>query len=359
MNDIWFMNPWLLILFFPAIIFFILLLVKKVSPAFFWPILRIAPKEGRKIPLFGAVRTVVFFLSLAVVIFVVAGIFRGEKILKEVQEAYTIILVQDRSGSMAGLFDSLSKVSEAFMGLRNKDKFCGVYFSDTAVRTACGESAKTIAYITNEDLDRALSSGSTSIGGGTEPGAGLLKALEIILDEAEIFSKNERDEILLNLVSKKMPVIPENKINSHKGFLVILESDALFPTTPAIDPVQVLKVMANLGARAYFVVFTKERAESVITAVRETGGETSFIDPALASRKDALDKELAAVFSDIDTLNPIETYRVSGVIPRKFIFEAGLILATLSFLSPLVYLLEESAYLIASRTKDGPGKDGD
>lgn len=352
MNESWFLKPWFLLLFLPVVVCFVLLLVKKVSPAFSWPILRILPRERLRISFFSATRAVIFILTAIVVVLVIAGFFHGEKVISEVQRAYIIILVQDRSGSMGNLLTSLGRVSAAFMDLRNKDKFCGVYFSDTAVRTACGESAKIIASITNEDLDRALSSGSTSIGGGTEPGAGLLKALEIVLDEAGIFSKNDRDEILLSLALKKIPVVPENKINSHKGFLVILESDAIFPITPVIDPAQVLKVMANLGVRVYFVVFTKERAESVITAVRETGGETSFIDPALASEKETLDKELTAVFSDINTLNPRETSRISDIVPRKFTLELGLVLAILSTLYPLTYVIEEIVYLIVGRKQD-------
>lgn len=352
MNESWFLKPWFLLLFLPVVVCFVLLLVKKVSPAFSWPILRILPRERLRISFFSATRAVIFILTAIVVVLVIAGFFHGEKVISEIQRAYIIILVQDRSGSMGNLLTSLGRVSAAFIDLRNKDKFCGVYFSDTAVRTACGESAKIIASITNEDLDRALSSGSTSIGGGTEPGAGLLKALEIVLDEAGIFSKSDRDEILLSLALKKIPVVPENKVNSHKGFLVILESDAIFPITPVIDPAQVLKVMANLGVRVYFIVLTKERAESVITAVRETGGETSFIDPALASQKETLDKELTAVFSDINTLNPRETSRISGIVPRKFTLELGLVLAILSPLYPLTYVIEEIVYLVVGRKQD-------
>lgn len=359
MNEFWFLRPWFLLLLLPIPICFILLCFKKVGPAFFWPIIRVLPQERQKNSSFSIARIIIFVLAAIIVVFVIAGFFHGDKVTSEIQEAYVIILVQDRSGSMGSLLTALGKISEAFMDLMKKDKFCGVYFSDTAVRTACGESAKIIASITNEDLDRALSSGSTSIGGGTEPGAGLLKALEIILDEAGIFSKSDRDDILSSFALKKIPVIPENKVNSHKGFIVILESDALFPTTPTIDPVQVLKVMAGLGVRVYFTVFTKERAESVISAVRETGGETFFIDPALASRKEALDKELTAVFSDIKTLNPRETSTTSGVVPRKFTFELGLVLAILSFVYPVTYTIEEALYLIMTRNEIKPGKEGD
>lgn len=357
MNEFWFLRPWFLLLFLPAVVCFVLLLVRKVSPALSWPILKILPRERLHISFFSATRAVIFILTAIVIVLVIAGFFHGEKVISEVQKAYIIVFVQDRSGSMGGFFTALGKVSLALMDLRNKDKFCGVYFSDTAVRTACGESTKIIASITNEDLNKALSSGSTSVGGGTEAGAGLLKALETILDEAGIFSKNDRDEILSSLVSKKIPIIPEKKINSHKGFLVILESDALFPTMPSIDPAQVLKVMANLGVRVYFVVFTKERAESVISAVRETGGETFFLDPALASEKEALDKELAAIFSDINTLNPRETSVISGVAPRKFILELGLVLAILSPLYPLTYVIEEILCLMSAGKKNMPGRE--
>lgn len=341
MSELWFLRPWFLFLMPIFLVLMIPLFLKKRNPAFHWPILRILPRGKNNKGFFHSARIFIFGLSAAVIILVGAGIFYGEKVISDLEKAYTIILVQDRSGSMSNLLTPLGKVSAALIDLRKKDRFCGVYFSDTAVRTACGESSRVIASITNEDLNKALSSGSTSIGGGTEPGSGLLKALEIVIDEGGILTKNDRDEIISSLVLKKVPVVREDRINSHKGFIVILESDALFPTNPKIDPVHVLKVMASFGVRVYFVVFTKERAESVINAVRETGGETYFLDPSIVSQKENLDKELASVFSDINTLIPGETYKVSGVKPRKFIFELGILLVILSLLYPLTYFFKE------------------
>src|SRR3989344_6022404 len=243
------------------------------------------------------------------------------------------------------------------MDIRKQDRFCGVYFSNTAVSTLCGESAKVITKVTNEDLNRSFN--TDSMGGGTEVGAGLLMALDTIFKEAGVYSQVERTVLLESLAKKELPVIPKEKRNSHSGFIVIVEPDADFPNSESISPVQVLTVMRELGIRVYFMIFTKNSPAAVIRAVRDTGGKEYFIAPELISRPKILEEELKSVFSDIDTLNPREIKIVSGVKPRTFARELGKGLALFSLIYVLTYLAEEAIWLARiARTKKGGGPRG-
>ena len=177
-------------------------------------------------------------------------------------------------------------------------------------------------------------------------GAGLLMALDTIFKEAGVYSQVERTVLLESLAKKELPVIPKEKRNSHSGFIVIVETDADFPNSESISPVQVLTVMRELGIRVYFMIFTKNSPAAVIRAVRDTGGKEYFIAPELISKPKVLEEELKSVFNDINTLNPRENKTVSGIKPRTFARELGAVLAALSFLYILTFLAEEAMWRI-------------
>lgn len=371
-----FLRPWYLLFLGPVILTVVWLFLAKSLPELHWPLAGIFLKQdylsghsffacikrsllnvvGRK-NLFQYFR----FLLIAVIgisfVFLSAGLFKGEVVSYSKVRNYVIVLVQDRSGSMSKFFDVLGKVSETFMRFRGNDRFCGVYFSDTAVSTLCGESAKVITKVSNAELNKTFSS---SMGGGTEIGLGLLKALNVILKEAGMFNEIERNMLLESLIKKELPVIAHDKKNSHSGYIAIVETDAEFPASESVSPVQVLTVMKDLGIRVYFLIFTKSSPEAVIRAVRNTGGQEYFIDPDFVSKSSAPEKELLSVFSDIDTLNPKELKVVTGVKPRTFARHFGALIVFLSVVYYFTYPVEELLWFLRSlknRKKKGVTRD--
>ena len=335
-----FLRPWFLLVFIPVLSIALWMFWVKALPEFHWPLAGVVRAGGAgKKSFFRHLRNFFIAFTGTLLVLLFSGLFKGEVASYTKIKNYVIVLVQDRSGSMGQLLDFLGKVSESFMNLRRQDRFCGVYFSDTAVSTLCGESAKVITKVTNEDLNKSFS--ATSLGGGTEVGVGLLMSLEIILKEAGIYEQTERDILLNTLERKKMPEINEGKRNSHSGFIVIAETDADFPNSERIYPVQVLTVMRELGIRTYFMIFTKNSPDAVIRAVRDTGGKEYFIDPALVSKPALLEKELQSVFADIGTLNPLETSIISGIRPRTFVRELGAGIMLFSALYAFMFLAEE------------------
>lgn len=335
-----FLRPWVFMFLPPVLAACWILWRKRIRPEFHWPAASvISPENAGKISIFRLLRIISVWIMGLAFILLASGFYKGEVVNKGVVEKYTIVFLQDRSGSMLGFLQILADMTKMLMETRSQDRFCGVYFSSVAVSTACGESVRVLAEVADKDLDRSY--GSDAMGRGTEVGSGLLMALKTVLYDANKFSAETIGTMIASLEAGKTPLIEKDKLASHYGYVLIAETDADFSDKEWINPVHVINVMRDLGVRVYFIILTQNRPEKIIAAVRETGGESYNIGPAFTSDQASLREELRANFKDIDTLIPVKSVVVKNIEPRVFLKEIGAVLALLSVVYALSFVADE------------------
>lgn len=308
-----FENVWVFILF--VLLLWLWFSRKKHAFSVGW--LWLIEKKPKPAPL-RLLPKILYFTILGLLLFLIAGPFRGYEIVGEAKNKLNIMLVLDFSGSMEDKQDALKKIASSFMRERcdKKDRLGLIVFSDEAFSKLLTSDCLR--------LEKDISSYSTKmdqLGRGTEVGEGLYSALTTLLlarlykefqaqklsddeipEKLRIFSQELlifRESLLRdedwNYRELYIPKIPEIKDNRDigKGAGVVLVTDEDFPERPALNAADILKTYQEFGIRIYLISLKSDNKE-IRELIEKTGGGIYLVSDI------GEESELERAFNDID-----------------------------------------------------------
>jgi len=306
----------LILLILPALllIFWLFSKNKKEEALLYSPAVYLGKKLQKKFRLRGYAEDFPKLVFMVIMIVLLAHPYYGKIIHFEEKEVYNISLVLDVSGSMSLILPNLAVVSKTFVEIRPQDRFSIVLFSDSAKATPFSIKPDYLNGFEKKikNLDRYK---ELSLGGGTEPGIGLLGALENILRDTETQPEDEISFL-------KSQIINQDKISFNgkklKGQIVIMITDAEFYGSEKVQPTRVLEIMKDLDIKVYMIILTPNKPKGIIGAIAATGGKSWWIDSKLNSEsiRSFFDKN----FSEINVLEKAKE-KTGSIIELNYLFD--------------------------------------